>query len=478
MANKNIIVVKKPGLLIAEAYLQKAIKEATYLGTALVHEGKLIIDHQTARPTVEGVMKLQDALQEQTIVFCFGENKTILPEDMQPFNVLVDKDGDINVAVFMEGNFNGYAVKDSAHTYEWHCNEDFISKKLPKLFRSANAGLNGLMNELIDPITQQDLSNSWTDRGFITILSTEGEAITIANKGNIFKKEYSWGLTSNHMSYEEKAAPPPKEEKVVDKPMTLLEKLQAKKLLPGGTKAPEGLKETVTAVSAAALAAADVNFEDVKMPPEAKDWVNKTKSTWWIAEIGYQPQNYKDLRTVVRRTKGTKIGVGHPLASTNIEAATKGDPVKDKALTNDEVKGLPEKVVAEAPENMKDTAPKHVSMENMPILSPKQKLKLLKEWKTDSEVIKTLGDDMKAMSFDPKKLKELEDNYQTFYDGLGLDKETWLSFEANMKLGLLDVKALAQYAFNRQNEAAQLRIQLKSILTNPANKIADRKLAM
>lgn len=474
MANKNIIVIKKPDLMVHTDYLARAVKEATYLGTSLVHDGNLIIDHQQARPTVEGVVKLMEAKKDSTVVFCFGENKTILREDMQPYLTVLNKDAGHSIAVFLEGNFNGFRVKDSSHTDEFHCFEDFLSKKLPKIYKACGGDMKAFLEELNDPITQQDFSNSWTDRGFMTFLTSEGQAVSIANKGHPTRQEYHWGMTSNSLNYIEKEAAKP-EDKAPDKPLSLLEKLQAKV---AGTKPPNLPAEQKTETAIAILKAADEEMETVSLPKEANDWKNATKIDWWMAEVGYKPEKYKDLSTKVQRKKGTKLGVLAPLAATNTkEAAIEAGAASPINPNKVDPKTLPDKVSAEAPENVKDLAPKHVSIENMPILSPRQKLLVRKQWKDDAEIVKVLGDDFQALAFDPKKIKEFEDAHQTFYAGLGMPENTKLSFEAMMLLGATELKALAQLAFNLQNNLTKAEIKLKSILTNPENKIKER-LAM
>src|SRR6266576_277652 len=122
MSNKNVIVVKKPKLLVAEGFLQRAVKDTPYLGVAMIHDGKMIVHHH-GKPSVEDVQKLQTQLQEHAIILNFGENKTILEEDRQPFHLVLNKQNGDEVAVFMTGNFNGYEVKGSANTHEYHCFE-------------------------------------------------------------------------------------------------------------------------------------------------------------------------------------------------------------------------------------------------------------------------------------------------------------------------------------------------------------------
>lgn len=464
MANKSVIVIKKPGEIITQAYVQRVVNEyTTYMGTALVYENQLVIDHQKGKPSVEAVMKLQDEFKDLQVVLVFGENKTILDEDMQPFEVLLDKESDTKIALALEGNFEGYTMKGSSHTNEWHCKEEFLAKKLPKLYRAANAGLPGLVTELQDEITQQDLSNSWTDRGFITLLSTAGPALSISNKGHVFKADYNWGSTSNSLNYVEQTVAKT-EAKPGAKPMSALEALRAKmrgEKVETEKPAPKDLpaeKPTETSV----ILPKDDEYEVVGPAPANLNNADKIK--WWINEVGYKPDRYKKADCKIKRKIGTKVGLLAPLASTNVKEEEKPKVAAVASAMKVDPKTLPDK--KEAPEAAKDTAPKHVSMENMPILSPRQKINLQKTWMQDEEVVKLLGDNFQALAQDPKKLKDFEDNFQTFKSGMGLPENLWLSFEALGRMGAVEFKALQQYAFNCQNEAIALKIQNNSLLAD------------
>jgi len=452
MANKNIIVVRKPGTIITQGFIERAVKNASYMGVAVIHEGKLVIDHRKGSPKIEEIRKIQDGLMDNHIIFNFTDNKDILDTDMLPFKVVLDKDKGDEIAVFMDGDFEGYRVPKSSHTDEFHAFDDFISKKLQKIYKTANAGLAGLYEELKDGLTQQEFSNSWTNRGFMAFLTTQGEAITIMNKGNVFAQEFPWGWTSHSLNYTEKAATPP-----APPEMSLLEKL---KLKAAGAKAETTIVPPVEAPKTdVALPKEDDKWEEVHLPSEATSWSNKDKIKWWIGEVGYKPEGYKLMTTKVKRTKGTKIGLLAPLASTNVVE----EPLK-KVETPD--------VPVEQPQQ-KDTAPQHiipaVNGDVMPIISPKQKLLLKTNWMKDAEVVKLIGDDLKTLAYDPKKLQEFEEQYATLADGLGLNAERlWLSFEALMKLGQTDLKALAVYAFNCQNDAKKKGLELTEIA--PANR--------
>lgn len=492
MANKSIVGVKNAGFLMPTDYLSRAVKDAGYLGTAVVHEGKLVINHQPTKQTVDQIQKVQEHFKDSTVIFCFGENsKTKLPEDQLPFLCQLSKDKGDEVAVFLEGNFEGYSVKGSSHIDAFHAFDDYISKKLQKLYKGASSDLEEFLKELNDDLVKQELSNSWTSRGFISLLTSSGKAATIFNKGNFVVRQFPWGTVSDNLGYEEKsetAATPVEKEK----PVSLLDKLMAKKEAPKVSVPPVDPKKTEASVAAITAATTDDKFEEVNLPPEAKNWTNKDKIKWWVAEVGYKPNGYKDLKTKVKRTKGTKRGVLADLADANGDIpavvnqeatavnteAVNDKPVKMEAKTEVKAqnpnkvdpKTLPDKV---APENAKDTSPKHVSIDNLPILGPKQKLLLKKDFLADNEIVKILGDDFQQMAMAPKQLKELEDNYQTFHDGLGMEKMPYLTFDALMKLGAIDLKSLCVLAFNNQNDRVAAEIKLSSITkANPNLKLA------
>src|SRR6185312_14637425 len=456
MAYKNIIVVRKPGTIITQGYIERAVKNASYMGVAVVHEGKLVIEHRKGSPKIEEIRKIQDGLMDNHIVFNFTDKPEILDTDMLPFRVVLDKDKGDEIAVFMDGNFEGYAVPKSSHTDEFHAFDDFIGKKLQKIYRISNAGLPGLYAELQDKLTQQEFQNSWTSRGSMAFLTTAGEAITIMNKGNVFAQEFPWGWTSHSLNYTEKASTPP-----APPEMSLLEKLKLKAAGKAEAPPPAAPAPVDPPKTDVVLPKDDDKFEEISLPPEAKDWTNKQKINWWVGEVGYKPEGYKMLSTKVKRTKGTKVGILAPLASTNTVEPT-SEPVKP----------------VESPvEPGKDVTPQHVipavNGDVMPIISPKQKLLLKTNWMKDAEVSRLIGDDLKTLAYDPKKLQEFEEQYQTLADGLGLNPERlWLSFEALMKLGQTDVKALAIYAFNCQNDHKKKMLELQSVYSNPNNKIA------
>lgn len=496
---KNIVAVKQIGLLIADGWLSRAVKDAGYLGTAVVHEGSLVINHQPAKPTVESIQKVQEHFKDSVVIFCFGENaKTQLEEDRLPFLCQLGKDKADEAAVFLTGSFEGYAVKGSSHIPEYHAFDDYISKKLQKVYKGAGSDIEEFLKELNDPVIQQEISHSWTNRGFISILASNGKQSTVFNKGNVFAREYPWGVVSDGLGYEEKPVTTPAPEPA--KELSLLEKLKLKSSgkEPAASVPPVAPPKSDTS-KAAIEAAVSTEHEEVSLPPEAKSWVNKQKRSWWIAEIGYAPNNYKELRTKVMRFKGTKKGIYAHLvdANGNLPAVINQndfstglpDPQPQKITDStamdhkEEVKvvkaenpnkvdpkALPDK--KEAPENAKDTAPKHVSADNLPILTPKQKLLLKKDFLADKEIVKILGDDFQSMVVAPKNLKEMEDSYAPFWDSLGMEPH-FMTKEALLKLGTLDLQALATFAFHAQLDAKKAELKLASIeKANPNLKLA------
>lgn len=485
MKHNAIIVIQKAGEEVTPAYLERVFKEyGTYMGVAAVDDkGKLAVSSVKGKPGIDLVKAVTAEYGKKTIVFSFGKaDNAILDEDMQPFPVLKDKDGSTLMAAFLDGGFEGYSVVKSTHTDEYHAVLDFIRPKIEKIHRVANSGIPGLLTELADPLTNKEFQNAWSNRGNITLFCADAEPVTFQSN-NIQQGKFNWGWTSHAMGYKEQtvvksdAAPV-----VADKPLTMLEKLQAKMRgeAPAEVKTPD-VKVTAPPKTDTVIHKQEIS-EDLEWvgpaPALTKDgqrMTNQMKHDWWMGEIGYVPDAYKKDRCKVQRKKGTKIGVLAALA--NKDALPKPQEVATP-ISNDTIKAAAAtSMAAPQPDLVKDTSVKNVmTTEVMPILSPKQKLKVQTEWMKSGTVEKVLGDDMKK-TFDPKLLKTFEENYQTFTDGLGvgdLDNTMGLSFEQIKGLGVVDIHALAVFAFNCRNERFAFKMQLEQVLANPS--LASDKL--
>lgn len=481
MAHKSVIVIQKAGLITNAAYLSRVFKEySSYMGAALVYDGKLqVAKNREGAPNQQAVTEITEVFgKDADIAFSFAKaDKDIFEEDMMPFEVLKDASGAAIMACLMDGGFQGYSVVKSTHTDEYHCVQEFIIPKMAKLYKGCGNDLKALMEELKDPITAKDFQNSWTDKGNITFMSTEGPPVTISSN-NTEKTKFNWGWVSNSLGYIEQTAP----EKVVegpapapDKPMSVLDKLKAKAAGMTGSAAvkPDGLPAETKTDAAAIVAASNDEYEEVSLPPQAKDWVNKEKIQWWNSEVGYKPDGYKEMKTKVKRKKGTKVGVLAPLAATNVNNGTGPQPDVHDAGS----KITAEQIAAEAAADdrpVSDIEPKHVTVDNLPLISPKSKLKIKTEWMKNAEVLKILGEDHKGM-FDPKLIRSLSETYSGFMDGvLGkevLDTVNW-DFDMFDSLGKVDSHALAVLAFNLRNEMLLQRLLIPNMKNVTPQKVA------
>lgn len=479
MANhKSVIVVQRPGEKIAAAYVNILCKDfPTYMGVAAVENGKLVTTAVRGPPKPEQFEEITKALGSSHIAFTVGKaGHDFLDEDMQPYVLLRNKDGDPICVGLFDGNFEGYSVVKSTHIDEYHLVNDVLIPKMKKIYKLVDEKIVDLIAELKDPdgFSNGFFNNCWTNRGNITLFTAEADPITFSG-GNLIKEgKFNWGWTSDAFNYKEQTVAKTEAEK----PMSMLEKLKAKAASTAAAvtavTGPVEEKKTETAIETVAKVMEE--YEDVRLPAEADAagdrWPNKRRVEWWVTEIGYKPEGYKERSTVVKRKKGTKMGLLHPLLAEKAkeEAIAKGQATPLPAENNAPAasSGASEAVV----EHVKDTSVKNnVTTAYMPILSPKQKINLKTSWLKDAEMVKILGDDYKEMN-DPKLLKEMEENYATFWDGLGLTEEIALSFEAICKLGEADLKALAVYAFNKQNEATKVKIKLRSIIADPKQRIA------
>lgn len=482
MAHKSVIVVQKPNEKIAAAFINILCKDfPSYMGVAAIENGSLVSTSVKGAPKAEQFAEISEALGTSHIVFTVGKaGHDLLEEDQQPHVILRNDTGQPIVSAFLAGGFDGYAVVKSSHTPEYHCVQEILIPKMKKLYKGSGNDLAALIEELKDDVTQNDFKNCWVNNGNIVFMTANGPVV-ISSAANIKQGTFNWGWTNDAFNYKEQTVAKDEKPAVVEeKPLTLRQKL----LLKAGATKTTGetvvVDKTVTGpakpteTSAAAINAVMEEYEDVRLPAAASDWVNKKKIEWWVGEIGYKPEGYKDLKTTAKRRKGTKMGVLHPLFSEKAKeeaiAAGVATPLPSENNAPAASVEAPMGIVEEV--HVKDTSVKNVSTAFMPILSPKQKLGLKTSWMKDAEVVKTLGDDFKAV-IDPKLLKEYEETYASFWDSFGLSETPRpLSYEAYVKLGEVDIRALAKLAWENQNDSLRHQLKIKTIIADPKMRVA------
>ena len=485
MAHKSVIILQKPNEHVHPTYAAIMCKDfPSYFGVAAIQGGKIVTEIVKGTPKPEAFADVSEVFGKNWMAFALGKaGQDILEEDIQPFELLKDKDGQVIAVGFFDGQFEGYTQPKSSHIDEYHLVNDVLIPKLKKIYRSVGGGIPELIEELNDPVTKQDFNNCWTHRGNITIFTAEGPPITFTGQ-NIYKADFNWGWTSNAGNYKEQTVAKVEPKADAEAPLTLRQKLLAK----AGLKQQNGATTIVdvktdvigpvkpTLTSAAAINAVMEEYEDVRLPADANNWVNKKKIEYWIGEIGYKPEGYKDLKTTAKRRKGTKMGVLHPLFSEKAkeEAVAKGQATPLVVDNNAPAASVEAPMINTEAVNdhVKDTSIKNVTTAYMPIISPKQKAGLRTSWMKDAEVVKVLGDDFKA-TIDPKELKGFEETFPTFWSGFGIEGGSRpLSYEAYVKLGECDPRALAKLAWDNQNDALRLQLKVTSISANPNHKLA------
>src|SRR5574337_233735 len=119
---KSVHFVKASGKLMPEAYLQKVCSEYNAaFGLAVVHEGHIATARQKdVDVTPKSVTDLVEKFTKETI-FVNLQDATTFEDDVGPFSVLEDADGNSLLVVSLDGDFP--ADDASTHTPASHAAE-------------------------------------------------------------------------------------------------------------------------------------------------------------------------------------------------------------------------------------------------------------------------------------------------------------------------------------------------------------------
>jgi hypothetical protein len=438
---QNTVLVRSSGQLVPDDYAKLFLQDTGSIGVAVHKDGKLLVDRvsfDTANPsyTVPEFKELQEAYKDSVAVY-FSSKDDRDTESLQPYTVLVDDKDQPAVVLFLDGEFNQFVVKDSAHSEDYWAAEKAIIPFIKKIWTGdAKQDVAKLLNELNDPMVRMMLENCLTEKGTATLMSNAWAPITL------YKKEptgstFPWGWVSDTHGYTEA---PPK----VQSGEGLLRRRRDLSGTVAPTKPVEEPKiaETIpqTDIEAAQneLLERETEHEMIGPPDELR---GKRRSNWFEQHCTYKPSNWYDL------------GVKAPAKKT---FKSLQDLPKPKAET--EIKHT--HTVVETPA----TGPKTIE-DAVASLTDKEEIEL-------KSAIVTLDRNSQKMPDDPKQIQALEAKFGNFFEILSLT-ESYLDgkpFEWYVGLGKINPKALALLTFNLKNIIREKDHDIE-VLSAPPDKV-------
>lgn len=524
--SKHAHVVKTAGQLINDDFLDKLCKNHRhYFGVSVAKDDRLFVVREQSPPDVAKLKTMQEAFKDHVALLVFGDSNNILPEDMQPYTVIQNGDGEDVCVVALDGDFDRHKKSNETHIAEWTVVQNNLSKRIKK-YIAAGMSIDQIITELNDELTKQDICNLWGERGCVTFMFGDGQVCTIANV-EATEGKYSWGFASSTYGVLENVSSGPKS--TMD---TLKGFFQGTKVVPtpvaqnGATVAaatiPPKVETTVMELRKdAVLVKPDFQFYDTR----------KKQKSWYEDKLGYEPSQYKNAPPLLRtptadgyawtmadtksvgilahtimwdpaRDAGTKsivtdatvqpqIAQPQPQPNADIPSWMQGkgktpSPVPVKDIGGGQSKTIAQQALpAGGNDQAKTSVPASVSTARIPILPPDQVQKV-QEIMKKTELVGFFGENMKKI-IDPKELKkQIENDIPDFAKrfGLGEDMAAFDRWEyeqfyqwavALLSIGKPDV--IAKMMFDLRNHGLNIKY---ANLTNPnfRQNIGSQKVAM
>lgn len=397
----DLIGVKNKDHLFPVEWLGKAIlKCPSAIGVAACVESELQIlrTNDPARISIATINEMQGAFKDELLVMHLCNTAAqILPEDLQPYNILLNEDETPALVAFLSGDFSKYRQANSKYSDAYHCIQDHLKPKIIQLAKLAGGEMEAMWAELIAPMIVREFGSMWTGTGTITLLSDMDVAPVTFNV-NPLKREFVYGWVSDGLLDTQQDVPLPTS--MVNKAKNLAASLTAKVTgAPGaevvGKLGPLPEKETETA---------------------AAPKIENSSGTW------YPPQHLhgKPLKAEYRRMMVELTGVNE--LPDNWQQRV-GIPIpKGKSVKG--LDQLPNVVGNKNLETAKTDAARQVSTEFQGVLGPKTIEALEAKFAGDFDYTKKITDASGKPIPEPEVMPAYENKGATAWDQVGLNLES------------------------------------------------------
>jgi hypothetical protein len=442
-------------MLIPDEYLKLAIeKNPKGWGAAIVTDGLQIAkgeDHD-----VEFVKNTIAEFEKNDITFYLCNSDAALNKDDISPHTIIHKDGVPQLVAFIDGKFPAHEKTGSSHPGSFFIANEYLIPKLRDVWDLTDGNLVKVMDFIKKPLFKNELLLNVVDYGAVTLVSATGEALSFT-KGD-HHAEYKWGWVSENYGYavaaqeQKKEEPPPKRSMFSGK-STVREKA------PGTT----GNAVDKPPPSDAAVIK---NYKVVKWSPQ-KNASRSQKKDGYKARIGYLPEGWANgVEVDVYADSTGKILTISEVKKLGLAAAglPKLENVKEKEYVESATTGSTVKKVVD---------------EILPIMAPATR-DHIKKIMSDPEVHKIIGENAEAIH-DPTKIKELETQFASFSNQLGMksiDDFIHWSYPMMYELGKERLDGLAVMAWTFKNMLAGARAKESKVKTEDAPEIKPEKRSM
>lgn len=205
----GVTIVRHEGTKIPDEFLAKALeKYSSCVGFSVASSdgSKIVLRKHVGTMTLEEAKKFlgHEALKKRTVTIFIGGNEAKAPEDVQPYPVLTNGEGNVLVSAFLNGDFLHFSETDSDYPAEYFCLQKQIIPRVAKAFKIGDQDLVKLVEELKDPVYANDWANLMAGQtGSITLMIANGDVHTFLVEGETISKDNSGWWTSDSLEDEQ-----------------------------------------------------------------------------------------------------------------------------------------------------------------------------------------------------------------------------------------------------------------------------------
>lgn len=260
-AHQAVIFHRKEGVAPPDEYLKKVVSQFdTANGQSLVDGGKLetLTDDKEQNLNLDGLKQVLSEYKQESVFFFGKASKAYTKEDVQPF-VLISKDKEPQIAVYLVGELNDeYDHESKAHSTAYYIAHEYIKDKLLDMWENLSENLDNMVTAMGKPRFRDDLIKSCIGEGTILFHFANGNILQISKNPKAMGFDNGNWWTSDTLGYTEEAVGkvPPSDAK----PLSALER--RRQLLATGTSAP-------TTTAAAAVPTSSDKATGPKIPESA-----------------------------------------------------------------------------------------------------------------------------------------------------------------------------------------------------------------